>query len=222
MADPAAIACILLDLVRVRVPSASQPGLEALMREPLADAFTVAARRVGKGALAPDPTQAARLAGAGLDWFVGGWGLDEAVRAALLLRAATAVPTDAELVDDVYRRGDSRERQAVLRCLALLPAPERYVPLAVEACRSSIQPLFEAIACENPYPAAHFPEPSFNQMVLKALFVGVPLQRILGLDARITDELRRMAADYASERRAAARPVPADIDHLLAEKETPA
>jgi hypothetical protein len=110
----------------------------------------------------------------------------------------------------------------VLRCLALLPAPDRFVPLAVEACRSSIQPLFEAVACENPYPAAYFPEASFNQMVLKALFIGVALPRIRGLKGRVTGELRRMAADYASERRAAARPVPPDIDWLLAQEGTPA
>jgi hypothetical protein len=41
----------------------------------------------------------------------------------------------------------------------------------------------------------------------------VPVSRILGLERRKTPELRRMAADYASERRAAGRPVPADI-HL--------
>jgi hypothetical protein len=69
--------------------------------------------------------------------------------------------------------------------------------------------------CENPYPAAHFPEPAFNQLVLKAYFIGVPVLRILGLDRRKTPELRRMAADYASERRAAGRSVPADIDLVM-------
>ncbi|MGH7265485.1 MAG: EboA domain-containing protein, partial [Candidatus Rokuibacteriota bacterium] len=142
---------------------------------------------------------------------------DELTRGALLLRASEAVPAGEleGLVEDVYQRGDTRERQAVLMALALLPEPGRFLPLAVESCRTSIQPLFEAIACENPYPAAHFPEPSFNQMVLKALFVGVPLARIVGLRGRITGELRRMAADYASERRAAGRPVPSDIGALV-------
>ena len=56
----------------------------------------------------------------------------------------------------------------------------------------------EAIACENPYPARYFPELNFNQMVLKALFTGVALARIIGCDGRVTSELSRMAADYAS------------------------
>ncbi len=114
--------------------------------------------------------------------------------------------------------GDGAERQAVLRALPLLPVPERFLEIAVDACRSHIQPLFEAVACENPYPAFYFPELNFNQMVLKALFTGVALARILGLEGRITPELGRMAADYASERRAAGRSVPPDIGQLTGER----
>ena len=98
----------------------------------------------------------------------------------------------------------------------LLPAPERFLETAVDACRSHIQPLFEAIARENPYPARYFPELNFNQMVLKALFTGVALARVIGCDGRVTSELSRMAADYASERRAAGRSVPPDIGMLTA------
>jgi hypothetical protein len=137
----------------------------------------------------------------------------------LLLHAAAGVaPGELEtLVEECFLQGDTRERQAVLRTLALLPDPGRFVPLGVEACRTSVQPVFEAIACENPFPARHFPESSFNQMVLKAVFIGVAVGRILGIEARITAELRRMAADYASERRAAGRSVPDDVAYLLGE-----
>jgi hypothetical protein len=55
-------------------------------------------------------------------------------------------------------------------------------------------------------------------MVLKAIFIEVPVSRIEGLDRRNGAELRRMARDYASERRAAGRPVPSDVDLLLAGK----
>jgi hypothetical protein len=81
-----------------------------------------------------------------------------------------------------------------------------------------VDPVFEAIACENPYPAAYFPELNFNQMVLKAAFIGIALERILGLDARVTPELSRMGSDYASERRAAGHPVPADLSRLTGEE----
>jgi hypothetical protein len=71
--------------------------------------------------------------------------------------------------------------------------------------------VFSALASHNHFPARYLPEPAFNQLVLKALFLEVPLEHLLGLAGRIGPELRRMAEGYASERRAAGRPVPKDI-----------
>ena len=51
--------------------------------------------------------------------------------------------------------------------------------------------------------------------LMKAIFNGVPLGRVVGLSGRLGPELRRMAGAYASERRAAGRPVPADVDLVL-------
>jgi hypothetical protein len=87
--------------------------------------------------------------------------------------------------------------------------PEGFGELAVEACRTSTLSVFEAIACENPFAATHFAEPSFNQMVLKAVFNGVgasPHRR--PREARHSPDLVRMAEDYAAERRAAGRSLP--------------
>jgi hypothetical protein len=114
-------------------------------------------------------------------------------------------------VDGLWRAAALRERQAILRVLALLPDPGRFLAIALDAARTSTQPVFEAIACENPYPAAYFPESSFNHLVLKAVFTEVALARILGLVDRRNADLARMARDYASERRAAGRAVPADL-----------
>jgi hypothetical protein len=190
-----------------------------LDRAGFATAFALAARRAGRIEPAPTSGETARLYAAGVTWPVTLWGLDGLTRAGLLLHAAAALqPGELEsLVEECFLGGDTRERQAVLRSLPLLPDPGRFVALAVDACRTSVQPVFEAIACENPYPARHFPESSFNQMVLKAVFIEVAVGRILGLETRITPELRRMAADYASERRAAGRSVPADVARLLGE-----
>jgi hypothetical protein len=142
------------------------------------------------------------------------WGLDGLARAALLREFLAASPAELHvpLVRELYFKGDEREQAAVLRSLALLPDPARFLEIGTDGCRTNVRDVFEAIACENPYPAAHFPEAAFNQLVLKAYFVGVPVSRIIGLERRKTPELRRMAADYASERRAAGRSVPADID----------
>ena len=48
-------------------------------------------------------------------------------------------------------------------------------------------------------------------MTLKSLYLGVSVLRIVGLEHRANPELARMAADYASERRVAGRPVPEEI-----------
>jgi hypothetical protein len=227
VASPLETADGLLAVVRAHASAPARDWLRGAVkttRAPLdrsgfATAFALAARQVGRAAPEPAPAEVARLRRAGVIWPVAPWGLDGLTRSGLLLHAAAGLaPGELEaLVEECFLQGDTRERQAVLRTLALLPDPGRFVPLGVEACRTSVQPVFEAIACENPFPVRHFPESSFNQMVLKAIFIGVAVGRILGLEDRITPELRRMAADYASERRAAGRSVPDDVAYLLGE-----
>jgi hypothetical protein len=58
---------------------------------------------------------------------------------------------------------------------------------------------------------ARLPAGALRQGVLKAVFMGLPLDGIAGLDGRADPELARMLAGYAHERVAAGRAVPADI-----------
>ena len=51
-----------------------------------------------------------------------------------------------------------------------------------------MEDVFRAIACDNPFPARHFAPASFNQMVLKAIFNGIPVSGIVGELVRIVDE----------------------------------
>jgi len=142
--------------------------------------------------------------------------LHELGRMVLLLYAIELLDPERHTVfiEDLFVRGDLAERQALLRTFSFLPRPDRFLSIAVEACRSNVQTVFEAIACENSYPLRHFPELNFNQMVMKAVCIEVPLRRIIGLSTRITPVLSKMAQDYAQERTAAGRPVPEDI-HLI-------
>jgi hypothetical protein len=178
--------------------------------------FAGAGRHLGGATARLSPEQRAQLRQAG----VGAperWQLDAFARAALLLHAVDMLPPERhpQFVRELYRRGDFREQAAVLQALILLPDPGRFVALAVEACRTNVRDVFEAIACETWYPARYFADANFNQMVIKAFFIGLAVSRIAGLERRNTAELRRMAADYASERRAAGRSVPDDLDHVL-------
>jgi hypothetical protein len=178
------------------------------------------ARRLGRAPLSLSTAEKSAAAHLLPDVQFDHWTLEDAGRAALLLASATARPDSfVRAATDCYDHGDSAEQQSWLKSTALLPEPEQLLATVIDACRTNILPLFEAVACENPFPARYFPERNFNQMVLKALFNKVALARIAGLAGRRNADLTRMAADYASERRAAGRTVPSDIG--LAMTETP-
>jgi hypothetical protein len=210
----------IADVLRQRLT----PDADAWFQEALARAgeagtlrarWSGAGRRLGRAPLALTADELRRLAVA--PFVPQGWGVDECGRAVMLLAATEGLPPGAQLalVEELYRTGEMRERQAVLRVLAALPDPARFTPLAVEAVRANVLTEIEAIACENPFPALHFTEDAFNHMVLKCLFNAIPLGRIVGLAQRRTPELARMVAALASERRAAGRPVPGDAALLL-------
>jgi hypothetical protein len=193
------------------IGSAARGSLDDLLT-----AYTAASRRIGNS-----PLHDGTGAQPGMPGF-DRWTCEDAARALLLLARAEGFP--ATFKDDAvacYELGDAREQQSWLRAVGLLPGPEQFIPVAVDACRSSISPIFEAVACENPYPSRYFPELNFNQMVLKSLFSGVALSRIVGLEGRLNAELTRMAADYAAERRAAGRSVPADIGMAMQDRARP-
>jgi hypothetical protein len=208
-----------LDIIARRTP---EPGkswffaqADRLTPSSLAASHAGVGRRLGAEPVAPSSEERQRLAERGLP-APEGWPLSAVGRAVLLVRACEQAEPRAqlELVVSQFKSGDNAERESVLRALQLLPAPERFVDLAIDACRSHVQTIFEAIACENPYPARFFPAPNFNQLVLKAFFTGVEVRRIVGLVERRSPELARMAFAYASERRAAGRSVPADLDFV--------
>jgi len=145
------------------------------------------------------------------------WTLTDWVRAALLARALASVDFErqAAVAQALFEAGEIGEQESILRTLEVLPEPRRFLEIGLLGCRTNARRVFEAIACDNAYPERHFPELSYNQMVLKAIFIEVPIVRIEGLSRRNGPELARMARDYASERRAAGRPVPTDIELVL-------
>jgi len=156
----------------------------------------------------PRPRAAEALAG----WNPERWTLREAARVRLVLaRPDLAEPAFVEELEDLFRHADVGELCALYKSLCLLPSGERFAWRAGEGCRSNMKPVFESIACDNPYPARHLEPLAFRQLALKAVFVGAPLWRVHGLDGRIDAELARMALDLADERRSAGRPVPPEL-----------
>jgi hypothetical protein len=110
-------------------------------------------------------------------------------------------------MESAFQYADEGELCALYRSLALWPEPKRFAARAAEGCRTNMRSVFEAVACDTPFPAKCFDELAFNQCVIKAIFVGAPLWRVWGLDGRLNAELARMALDLADERRSAGRPV---------------
>ena len=207
------------DLVVSRLP---EPALtwfvkkyDDLAMASFAATFAGAGRRLGDGPVTLAALEIKELERTEL-LLPAGWPLRDVGRAALLLRVldSTAAEEQPAFIQQLFQRGDNAEREALLKSLSMLPRPERFLDTATDACRSHVQSVFEAIACENPYPTRHFPDLNFNQLVLKAFFTEVPVRRIVGLDRRLSTELTRMANDYASERRAAGRPVPPDLEFV--------
>jgi hypothetical protein len=139
------------------------------------------------------------------------------VRAFVIEQALARLPVaeqPAELLR-LFESGEIGEQESILRVLPILSDPARFVDTGVLGCRTNATRVFEAIACENPFPASYFPELAFNQLVMKAIFIEVPVRRVERLGERLGADLVRMLGDYASERRAAGRPVPGDVSSLL-------
>ncbi len=131
-------------------------GFDAYESVSFFNAFSAASRRLGNDPVAIGPEEEKRLRGAGAPFAPAGWGLAEVGRAAMLLRACEVLPSDRHpnLLLELYYKGDNREKQAVLRSMIFLPSPERFVQIGIEACRSHVQTVFEALVCDNPFPAA--------------------------------------------------------------------
>ena len=64
-------------------------------------------------------------------------------------------------------------------------------------------------AALGPYATEHLPDASYDQAVLKCVFVGVPITGLDGIPARVTPDGARMLGAFVHERVAAGRDVPA-------------
>jgi hypothetical protein len=168
-------------------------------------------RRLGKADLALGPEDLAAADAARRGWDPRGWTVDQAGRLALLLADGMAGAAFAARLKSLFATADLSETICFLRGLPLYPDPASHLMRAREGARSAVRPVFEAVAHANPYPAEVFDEAGWNQLVLKALFIGTALVPIQGLDRRANPALMRMLCDYAHERWAAGRPVSPEL-----------
>ena len=140
------------------------------------------------------------------------WMTGDAARLILISNAIEQHPDQSvKIIDTCYRQGDESERFAITAGLLFFPQPETLKHLAMETGRVNSKYLFSSIALNNPYPYLYYTEHEFNQLVLKALFLEIPIIKIVGLDKRVNKELSRMCEEYIRERLSANRTFPIDI-----------
>ena len=151
----------------------------------LAMAIGLAPRRLGKAdlPLTSDDKARAMALRPGLD--PSEWSIDQAARIAFMV--ASYAGDDAAFAaafDGFCATAGLNELIALCRGLPVYPAAALLEPRAREAVRSGMKPVFEAVAHRNPYPVECFAEDAWNQMVVKAFFIGSHLWPIQELDRR--------------------------------------
>jgi len=150
-------------------------------------------------------------------WFPKYWTLDQAARVLLLI----SYPSEDDqryfqTVQKLFETADMGEQISLYQALQLLPHQELFDDRLAEGVRTNIQSVFCAVAHHNPLPAELMEDLAWNQMILKALFIGVALDPIQGLDRRVNPDLARMLIEYAHERRSAKRPIPVELWRVVA------
>lgn len=145
-------------------------------------------------------------------WDPSNWTVDQLGRTYLILcYAENGKELFFEKLDKIFNTSDLGESVTLYQSLPILPFPGELQYRAAEGVRSNITTVFNAVALNNPYPKDYLEEDPWNQIVLKALFVGSPLYRIMGLDERANKTLAKILVEYAHERISASRPVSPEL-----------
>lgn len=174
--------------------------------------FGMIPRKLGKPDLDVSEDDLQQAAQCRHNWNPSRWSLDVAARVYVLAIVSKA-GADAfrERFDMLHRTGDLAEIMGLFCGLPLYENADALIDTVIRGLRTNVKAEFETIAHRNPYPMEVFGENPWNNMVLKALFIGVMLDPIVGLDERANPELARILSDYAHERWAAGRPVSPEL-----------
>jgi hypothetical protein len=141
------------------------------------------------------------------------WDLQQLSRG--LLMTQLPVHQNVEIVKNLAEMADIKELVCLYRGFFFLKNAEDFVLLVQEGIRTNMVAVFDAIALANPFAAKYLPVDAWNQLVLKALFMGRPLYQIIDLDLRKNEKLALIIHDYIHERWSAGRLVSPEIWRLV-------
>ena len=174
--------------------------------------FGLVPRKVGKIDLILTESERHSIESLRPGWVPVGWSVDQLVRTYFAKIFPSTEPTSyCQTLDRMFSTGEVGELVALYQALPVLPNPKTHVLRAAEGIRNNIKAVFCAVAHNNPFPSEEFSEDQWNQMVLKCLFIGLSIRPVIGIDERANQKLADMLVDFAHERRAAHRPVPAEL-----------
>lgn len=143
------------------------------------------------------------------------WTADQIARLIILLEVGRDEAFDFNtILNTILETADYYEQVTIYKSVIFIPGRELFTLKVVDGVRTNISDVFDAIALENSYPYFFFEENAWNQMVLKAIFTGKPLKKIVGVDQKANKELAKMALGFAHERWAAGRSVSPDLWRL--------
>jgi len=175
-------------------------------------AMGMASRKLGKQDLNLNSDELAEAGRLRSGFDPSGWSVDMAARVAFILASYAGDEAQfARQLDSIADSAEINELIALYSGFPLYPAAVAIEHRAREAIRSSMRPVFEAMAHRNPYPMQAFDEAAWNQMVVKCFFLDSPLWPIQGLEQRNNPALATILIDLAHERWAAGRAVSLEL-----------
>lgn len=141
------------------------------------------------------------------------WTLVEFCRLAFLLFLETQ--NNEGKIIKLLSSADRKEQVLIYKSFQFLTNADEFRLTVIDGIRTNMIDVFDAIALEDVYPFKYFGEDSWNQMVLKAIFMERPLYKIVGLDERSNSKLAGILQDFAHERWAAGRSVTPELWRLM-------
>jgi len=154
------------------------------------------------------------------------WNIAEVARVLLLQTYIDSIKNNNaqnyryDAIWQAYLIGDENEKTAYIKGLSMLDPKGELLDIALHTGRTNNVFLFSAIALHNAYPAKHYDNNAYVQLILKALFLGLNISHIPSLPQRLHSDLSNKCMDLVRERLTANRNPPisiwlaVDIRHL--------
>jgi hypothetical protein len=145
------------------------------------------------------------------------WSLARLARVYLILffEQHSATDTFQKSMETLFETAEINESVALYTAIQFLQKPEKWLQKATDAVRSNISDVFDSLAFNNTFPVKYFSELAFNQLVLKCIFNDKSINQIIGINSRLNEHLANTFSDFAHERWAAGRSVPAEAWQIV-------